>query len=259
MAGAMRKAAGYVFIFLITLSVLPAGAAAAVVVFDRVTSVGKPVFVKAVTRGYLFTKGGRRVSFRVDNTPMLETLSGADGAAFLKFHPDKPGIRTITATSENEEGTGTVLVLGPGESVVVIGVEGGLQKSLFSETQREKTLEVVNWLSNSYRLVYLTRWVGVSLVRDWLKKEQFPSSVVLRWRGEEVFRKMKNSGVPVAVVIGSGALLESAPDSIDSRFTFDKDHKAAVNDWQDIRTALEERLGKKTLSPVDDRQGPSKP
>ena len=211
---------------------------AAVVVFDRVTSVGKPLFVKVVTRGMVFTRGGRRVSIRIDKGPAYDTLSGADGAAFMKYHPDRPGMRTVTAVSEGEEGRGKILVLAPAESVIVIGIEGGLQKSLFPEEYRRIAQEVVGDLHRQYRLVYLIRWIGAGLVNDWLEKHQFPQSVILRWRDERVFKQMKNNGVRVEAVIGSAALLGAAPDSIQHRFTFDDNSDATVSGWGDIRKAL---------------------
>ena len=234
-----HKTTGLFVLVLMVLLAQPQSPAAAVVVFDRVTSVGRPVFVKAVTRGLLFTKGGRRVAIRIDDGPAYETLSGADGAAFMKYHPDRPGLRSITAVSEGEEGSGSILVLKPDEAVIVIGVEGGLQKSLFPEDNRERTREVVTDLSRSYRLVYLTRWIGADLVRDWLEKYRFPPSVVLRWRGESTFKQLERNGVRVEALVGSGALLQSAPDSIRYRFTFDDNDAEAVDGWEDIRKALQ--------------------
>ncbi|KPJ76122.1 MAG: hypothetical protein AMJ54_12800 [Deltaproteobacteria bacterium SG8_13] len=235
-----RAIACFIVLLLTALMLRPPGCRAAVVVFDRVTGVGRPVFLKAVTRGLIFTKGGRRVAIRIDGGPPVETLSGADGAAFLKYHPDKPGLRTVTAVSEGEEGSGTLLVLEPDEAVIVIGIEGGLQKGLFPEEKRRATREVLSSLSRTYRLVYLTRWIGVGLVKTLLAKHQFPQSVVLSWRGESVFKQMENSGVRVAAVIGSASLLQAAPDSIENRFTFDENHASAIGSWEEICKALQD-------------------
>ena len=238
MSGKTGKASVYCVLLLAALLGRAESTDAAVVVFDRVTSVGKPLFVKVVTRGLVFSKGGRRVSIRIDKGPAHDTLSGGDGAAFMKYHPDRPGVRTVTAESEGEEGSGTILVLAPQESVIVIGIEGGLQKSLFPEESRRIAQEVVGDLSRTYRLVYLTRWIGAGLVKEWLEKHQFAGSVVLRWRDERVFKQMEKSGVRVEAVIGSAALLGAAPDSIQNRFTFDENADAAVSGWEDIRKAL---------------------
>ena len=239
MTGRILQTASFVVFFSIPLWGQPEAPAAAVVVSDRVTSVGRPVFLKVVTRGLVFTRGGRRVAIRIDDEPAYETLSGADGAAFVKYHPDKAGLRAITAVSEGEEGTGSLLVLEPDDTVIVIGIEGGLQKSLYPEQERRRAREALSELSRTFHLVYLSRWVGTGLAKDWLKKHRFPQSVVLRWRGEGDFKTMENRGVRVKAVIGSAALLRSAPDSIDNRFTFDENHAAAVSGWEEIREALQ--------------------
>jgi hypothetical protein len=258
MTGRTLTAAGFFIVFLISLSGSPHSADAGVVVFDRVTGVGKPVFVKVVTRGLVFTKGGRRVAIRIDDGPVHQTLSGADGAAFIKYHPHTPGFHHITAVSEDEKAAGTVLVLAPEESVIVIGIEGGLQSSLFAKEKREEARKAVEELSHRYRLVYLTGWVGVGMVKKWLEKHRFPRSVVLRWRGENVFTQMERNGVRAQAVIGSGALLRAAPDSIENRFTFEEKDASAVSSWEEIRTALVGRKGKDDTA-AGERSNATKP
>lgn len=259
MTRAIRITAGGFLLVSVALLGPSQPAAAAVVVFDQVTGVGKPVFVKVVTRGLVFTEGGRRVSIQIDKGPVHDTLSGADGAAYLKYHPEKPGFYPIRAVSGKEEAAGTLLVLAPGDSIVVIGVEGGLQKSLFSEEKRKEAREVVSWLGSNYRLLYLTRWFGVGLVKDWLKKQQFPSSAVLRWRGESTFERLQNSGVRVKAVIGSRELLQTAPESVKMRFTFDQQQQDAVSSWPEIRKALEATGAQAKPSGTDQRKKPPAP
>ena len=259
MAARIRTAAGFLVLLLVALLARPPGTAAAVVVSDQVTSVGRPVFLKAVTRGLIFTRGGQRVSFRIDNAPAYETLSGADGAAFMKYHPDKPGIRTVTAVSEGEEGNGTLLVLAPEASVIVIGIEGGLQKSLYPEKERQAARESLSELSRRFHLVYLTRWIGAGMVKNWLEDNEFPQSVVLRWRGKGVFKQMENRGVQITAVIGSSALLQAAPDAIDKRFTFDENDDAAVSGWEEIRKALQGSGDTSTQPSPGKDQGQPKP
>ena len=252
-------AAIWLLFLLLTAAGLPQNASAAVVVFDRVTSIGKPVFVKVVTRGLFLTKGGQRVTIRIGNGPAHQTLSGADGAAYIKYHPDEAGFQEVTAVSENEEGVGTILVLEPGESVVVIDVEGGLLQSLYPEEKRREAREVLSWLNQKYRLVYLTRWVGAGLVKNRLKTEQFPQSVVLPWRGEGIFKQMENNAVRVEMVIGSDALLRAAPESIKWRFTFDKKNDAALSGWEEVREKLEGQSGQTEKASSQQQKAPPKP
>jgi hypothetical protein len=213
----------------------PAVVRAGVVVFDRVTTVGTPVFLKVLTKGKFFPKGGRRVSIQVGDGQSHKTLSGGDGYAYYKFLPQHPGLEKIVAFSDNEQSSGLLLVLADGESVIVIGVEGALQNTLFSEEMKSESRDAINTLSKKFRIVYLSRWFGNEMVKNWLDSEKFPSSVVLRWRSSQTFNNMMENGVTISAVIGSQAMLQAAPDNIEKRFTFEKTDKGTtVKDWTEI-------------------------
>lgn len=213
----------------------PAMVQAGVVVFDRVTTVGKPVFLKVLTKGQFFPKGGQRVSIQVGDRQGHKILSGGDGYAYYKFLPQKPGLEKIVAFSDNEQSSGLLLVLADGESVIVIGVEGALQNTLFSEEMKSESRDAINTLSKKFNIVYLSRWLGNELVKNWLAREKFPSSVVLRWHGAQTFNNMLENGVTISAVIGSQAMLQAAPDDIEKRFTFEKTDKGTtVKDWGEI-------------------------
>ena len=123
----------------------------------------------------------------------------------------------------------------PGETALVIGTEGGLRTSLFSEKSKTDSQEALIRLNKQFRIVYFTRWLGVSLVKNWLRREKYPASVGLRWRDQEVIKKMKHSGIEVGVVIGSAALMKAAPEYVKGRYTFEKSTKATtVKDWTEI-------------------------
>jgi len=213
----------------------PAIVRAGVVVFDRVTTVGKPVFLKVLTKGKFFPKGGRRVSIQVGDRQSRKTLSGGDGYAYYKYLPQHPGLEKIVAISENEQGSGFLLVLAEKESVIVIGVEGALQNTLFSEDIKSASRNAIKTLSEKYRIVYLSRWFGNEMVKNWLDNEKFPSSVVLRWRSSTTFENMMENGVTIIAIIGSQAMLQVAPDDIEKRFSFEKTEKGTtVKDWDEI-------------------------
>jgi hypothetical protein len=208
---------------------------AGVVVFDQVTTVGQPVFLKFLTKGKFFPKGGRRVTIQVANRQTHKTLSGGDGYAYYKYLPQQPGLEKIVAFSDNEQSSGLILVLADRESVIVIGVEGALQNTLFSEEMKSKSRDAIHTLGEKFRIVYLSRWFGNEMVKNWLDSEKFPSSVVLRWRSSQTFKNMTDHGVTISAVIGSKALLQAAPDDIDKRFTFEKTTKGTtVKDWAEI-------------------------
>lgn len=213
----------------------PVSIAAGVVVFDRITTVGKPVFLKILTKGQFFSEGGRRVEVRIGNRQSHHLLSGGDGYAYFKYLPQAAGFEKIIAVSDGDEASGLLLVMNPGETALVIGTEGGLRTSLFSEKAKSDSREALIQLNKQFRIVYLTRWLGMGLVKNWLKREKYPPSVVLRWRGPEVFKKMKNSDIEVAAVIGSAALMKAAPEYVKGRYTFEKTTKGTtVKDWAEI-------------------------
>lgn len=213
----------------------PAIVRAGVVVFDQVTTVGKPVFLKVLTKGIFFPKGGRRVAIQVGDQQIHKTLSGGDGYAYYKYLPQQPGLEKIVAFSDNEQSSGLILVLADGESVIVIGVEGALQNTLFSQEMKSESRDAINTLSKKFRILYLSRWFGNEMVKNWLVSEKFPSSVVLRWRSSQIFINMTDNGVTISAVIGSKAMLQAAPDGIAKRFTFEKTGKGTtVKDWAEI-------------------------
>ena len=60
--------------------VLPAAQClSAVIVYDNVTTVGTPVFLKVYTKGRIFADGGRLVEFFLDNNSFGKNLTGGDG------------------------------------------------------------------------------------------------------------------------------------------------------------------------------------
>ena len=188
-----------------------------------------------LTKGQFFPKGGRRVEVRIGNQQSHHLLSGGDGYAYFKYLPKTAGFKKIVAVSDGDEASGVLLVMNPGERALAIGTEGGLRTSLFSEIAKSDSQEALVQLHKQFRIVYLTRWLGVGLVKNWLKREKYPPSVVLRWRGPEVFKNMKNNDIEVTAVIGSAALIKAAPEYVKGRYTFEKTTTGTtVKDWAEI-------------------------
>ena len=90
---------------------LPVEGLADVVVFDRITTVGTPVFLKVLTKGRFFAEGGRRVQVRVGNQQPQTALSGGDGLAYLKVQPKREGLFKIEAVSGPDRHSRTILEL----------------------------------------------------------------------------------------------------------------------------------------------------
>ncbi len=214
--------------------------AADVVVFDQIAAVNQPVFVKVMTKGRFFPAGGQRISLQIDAGRPLPLLSGGDGYAYYKFIPRKAGIFQLEAATEDSLSSGTLLVVKPTERLLIIDAEGGLRTAAFSEGSRSESLDALKKLSRRYHLVYVTRWVGSRMLKQWLAEKKYPPSVVLKWKGPEFFERLQRQDISVAAAIGSNSLLEASRQHVERRYSFDEtSHGTTVNDWAEIVKLLE--------------------
>ena len=206
-----------------------------VVVFDGVTTVQTPIQIKVLTKGRIFSKGGGLVDIYLDGNHLKKILTGGDGYGYLKYIPQNPGFKEINARTGTNSSSGIILVMSKSEKAIIIEVEGAFKDTIFSEALREDSRKVVNALSENYRVIYLSRYVGQSISRSWLEKEDFPKSVILGWQGPDTFKTIEKRGVHLAAVIGSGAVISAAKEHIEHRYTFEKSKDGkVVNNWEEI-------------------------
>ena len=126
------------------------------------------------------------------------------------------------------------------EKAIIIDVEGAFKDTIFSEALREDSRKAVNALNLDYRVIYLSRYVGQSISRSWLEKEDFPKSVILGWQGPDTFKTIEKRGVHLAAVIGSAAVISAAKEHIEHRYTFEKSKDGKmVKDWDEILKLLQ--------------------
>ena len=104
-----------------------------VIVYDRVTTVGTPVYLKVLTKGRIFADGGRLVEFYLDDKRFGKNLTGGDGYGYRKYEPRRAGIINIRATSKGESGSGLLLVMKKSEKAVLIEIEGGFKDAYISD------------------------------------------------------------------------------------------------------------------------------
>jgi hypothetical protein len=221
------------------LLLLPTLAPADVVVFDRITAVNRPVFLKVLTTGTWFAESGRRVAISVNGAAAVTILTGGDGYGYLKYQPQEAGYRTVTATAGDRTDNGRLLVVEPGETAALIDIEGALTNTLLSDLAERDSREAIEILHRHHRVIFLHRWLSLRLARKSLHQQGYPSTLVLPWNGTDIFETLAVNGVRVVVVIGGKALLENAPESIEQRFTFDRDARGTtVETWEDILKAL---------------------
>ena len=220
-----------------------------VVVFDEVTTVRTPIRIKVLTKGKFFARGGRLVDIFLDEVHLKRILTGGDGYGYLKYTPREAGFKSIEARSDADSASGLHLVTKENDKTIIIDVEGAFKDAIFSEEIRKNSQEVVKALSDEYKIIYISRFVGKGVSRSWLEKEDFPISVILGWQGATTFKVIKKRGVQLDAVIGSATVISAAKKYISHRYTFEqsKDGKV-VKDWSEILRLLQ------TITPAEKRQ-----
>jgi hypothetical protein len=223
-----------------TLILFPFNTIAAVLIYDDITSINKPVRLKARTKGRFFPEGGKLVKFFINGKHIGTVLSGGDGYAFLKYTPLSSGIKTLSVREDSQTDKGVLLVTRSKDRVLIIEIEAALFspkiQSLF--TPAKDSREALVKLSDKYRILYVTAMVGVRQSKDWLNKNKFPVSAVLKWQGSSLLDELKKRDIHIYAVIGSPELINNAM-SIKKRFSFHETENAKeIKDWKEMLTEL---------------------
>ena len=210
-----------------------------VVVFDQVTTVQTPIKIRVLTRGGFFSAGGRMVDIYLDNNLLKKILTGGDGYGYLKYTPRGPGLKKITARSNTDSASGRILVLNDNEKAIIIDTEGAFKDTVFSDEFRESSQKAVTSLSENYKIIYLSRFLGRGISESWLKKQNLPKSVIIRWRGLTSLKRLKKNGVQIQAIIGSADVISTVSEKIEKRFSFEKTKDGkTVKDWDEILRLL---------------------
>jgi len=229
---------GFVFsIVLFFFSVTPARAA--VIIFDSVTTTGTPFSLKVLTKGNLFPQGGCMVDIYLEDKKLGRILSGGDGYGYLRYIPKHPGMKTMAARTATHTGTGILLVMAKTEKAVLVEIEGGLNKTIFSEKFRTDTRNALKILSKKFKLIYLTRLIGQTGSKKILAIAKLPKAVVIRWQGPETLEDLTNRHITLYAIIGSEAIISEASTYVKKRFSFEEtEDDTYVADWSDILKRL---------------------
>ena len=211
----------------------------AVIVYDRVTTVNTPVFLKVMTKGRIFADGGRLVEFFLDDKSLGKNLTGGDGYGYRKYVPQRAGIIKVRATSDGESGNGMVLVMKKSEQAILIEIEGGFKDAAVSDIAAGASRQAVEEMLKKYRVIYLSRNTGVRMARIMLDEIEMPDAPVLRWNGAQTLSALKEKGIQLFAIIGAAGVIEAAADHIDKRYSFDETQQGqTVRDWHDLMTRL---------------------
>jgi hypothetical protein len=254
-----------IFCYKITLSIAITGAVilafvtigfSEIVVFDDATTVQAPIRIKVLTKSRFLARAGRLVDIYLNEKHLKRILTGGDGYGYFKYTPQDAGLNTIEARSDADSASGLHLVTNKDDKVILIDIEGAFKDAIFSEKIRENSREAVYSLSEEYKLIYVSRYVGKGIGRSWLEKEGFPISVILRWHGVNTLKLLKKRGVRLDAVIGSTAVIAAAKKHIAQRYTFEKTKDGKmVKDWDEILNLLKPATPpEKPQKPEDRRQ-----
>jgi hypothetical protein len=218
----------------------PARALSRVVVHDTVAVKDRKVMLRAETRGKFFSKGGELVEFLVDNKSIGKNLSGGDGIAYKQFVPAKSGLHGITARSNGDEGTGLLLSLERGASIVFVDVEGSLLEGPFSLKPKQASQDAIKKIHEVFPIVFLqTTFIGVRVTKEWLERNAFIESPVLEWRQGKIFEEIAEKGLKIRAVIGGPKVIESLKGDNPLVFSFEKAKDAEkVKGWEEISKKL---------------------
>ena len=214
---------------------------AAVIVFDQVTTVGTPVYLKVLTKGRIFADGGKLVEFYLDDQSIGKNLTGGDGYGYRKIIPQHEGTIKVRATSDGESDNGLLLVMKKSDKAVLIEIEGGFKDALISDIAAGANRQAVKTLIQKYRVIYLSRYTGMRTARNWLDEMEFPDAPILEWRGEQTLKALRENGIKLYAIIGPASVISTADGYIDRRYTFDQNQKEqTVKDWQELMERLSE-------------------
>jgi hypothetical protein len=226
-----------IFLFLLIPAVMwPAEALSEIVVHDMIAPAGREVMLRAETRGALFLRGGDVVEFFVDGKPVGKTLSGGDGIAFMRFVPARTGLYKIRVKSDGDKEEGVLLAVKGSTQVVFIDVEGSLLERSFALKPRSGSVQAVKKITRKYPVVFLqTGYVGLKVIKLWLKENGFPDAPVLSWSRGEVFGEIGERALKMKAIIGKPDVIQSAKTYKPRGFSFDAtDEAEAVQDWEEI-------------------------
>lgn len=216
-----------------------AESAAGIDVADAVAVAGRPVTLAVRSGGLLAAEGGTRVTLTIEGEAPREILTGGDGFGYLRFRPETPGILGLTARTGGAEGSGRLLVLAPGEPVVVIELESVLWSAL-RPGEDEACREALQRIGRSFGIVFVTRWAGREIARRRMDGDGLSRAVALAWRGGATLRRLRDLGIPIAAAIGSREVTAAARGFADRRFGFDRERDITrVGSWSEIPPLLE--------------------
>ncbi|MEJ5358268.1 MAG: hypothetical protein WHT06_06295 [Desulfobacterales bacterium] len=216
-----------------------APAPAGLEVADAVAVAGRPVTLAVRTSALFAAEGGKRVTLTIAGEAPVEILTGGDGFGYFRFQPEAPGRMEVAARAGKEEASGRLLVLAPGEPLVVIEMESVL-KTVLRPEESEACRSALQRIEQGFGLAFVTRLFGREIARRRIEQDGLTRAVALAWRGKATLQRLSELGIPIAAVIGSGEVTAAARGTGAKRIGFEKERGVErVSDWSQIPPLLE--------------------
>jgi hypothetical protein len=213
--------------------------AASVSVPDDVGALGVPLMLSLKTTGRLLPAGGRLVRLYLEQQPLGQVLTGADGYGFLKHTPAAPGLFHLRALMDGVEGTGRILVAAPEDKVLLVEVTAALGLSRLDRGVRDEAAAVLRVLAPRYPIVYLAGRMAGDIARQWIAAGDAPSAVVVESTPSRLVHRLAARKVPLWAVIGSPDLAAAA-SAVPVRLTLvPADTGTRIKRWEDVPAHLE--------------------
>ncbi|KJR40613.1 secreted protein [Candidatus Magnetoovum chiemensis] len=248
----LKIIAGITIIF-VSAAVYPSSAHSSCLIYDALTLPSKPILLNAQFKNMLTPKGGSLVNFYVNDKLIGKTLTGLDGYAYLEYAHNTASIISTTVKGNNDTCSANLLIIKPTDSVIVLDIENTLMRNSYktfamkllnekpiNDKSNDNSKEILKNLALKYPIIYVVTLFGIDTVRHWLKKNQYPSSVVLSYDNGNVFEELKDKTIQIAAIIGSPEFIQDSEEYSKLRLTFDDydDDDLIVDDWEDIEKKL---------------------
>ena len=207
--------------------------------YDRITAINEPVFLKVQSRGNFFAEGGQRVTLSLDDETTFNLMTGGDGYGYVKYTPSAAGRYKIRVVPDDGSSEAILLVVAPEDGIILIETEMLLKSGILTPEQKESAQQVLDNLSRDYHLLYTTRFLGAASAKQMLKSMKFPASLTLEGSIPDIYKQLSDSNLKVRAIVGSsGSFAGSIKDST-LCLTFDQTEKGTtVEDWNQIQKIL---------------------
>ncbi len=211
-----------------------------VMVFDAVTTLEHPIFIRVLTKGRFFPAGGKRVTVHIGREAPQPMLTGGDGYGRLKYVPTKTGMIKLVVKYGPETDTANLLVMDKEDRALLVEIDAGLRTGPFSPHPLPDSREVLDTLSRKYRLIYLHGMIGRYSSKKWLEANRYPEGIILKNRGATTVILLHQRKAHMIGIVGSSKLASAAAPYVQIALAFEvAPDVTTVDGWKEIGNVID--------------------